>query len=67
MLHEFSDIVLEDLPDKLPLKRCINNHIDFIPGANLPKKDAYISGYWKIGLVEDEHRTWKNNESKLVG
>ena len=34
---------------------------------DLPKKDAYISGYWKIGLVEDEHRTWKNNESKLVG
>ena len=33
----------------------------------LPKQDTYISGYWKIGLVEDEHRAWKNNESKLVG
>jgi len=34
---------------------------------NLPKQDTYISGYWKIGLVEDEHRAWKNNESKLAG
>jgi len=34
---------------------------------DLPKKDTYISGYWKIGLVEDEHRTLKNNESKLAG
>lgn len=33
---------------------------------DLPKKDTYISGYWKIGLVEDEHRTLKNNESKLA-
>ena len=25
----------------------------------LPKKDTYISGYWKIGLVEDEHQEMK--------
>lgn len=41
MLHEFSDIVVDDLPDKLPPKRSINNHIDFIPRASLPNKDAY--------------------------
>ena len=34
---------------------------------NLPKQDTYISGYWKIGLVEEEHRAWKNSESKLAG
>ena len=29
----------------------------------LPKKDTYISGYWKIGLVEDEHRRMKRAEA----
>ena len=33
---------------------------------NLPKTDAYISGYWKIGLVEDEHQLWKNNEANKI-
>lgn len=27
----------------------------------LPKKDAYISGYWKIGLVEDDHQKAKRD------
>lgn len=26
------------------------------------KKDLYISGYWKIGLVEDEHQAFKRAE-----
>ena len=29
---------------------------------DLPKKDVYISGYWKIGLVEDEHQQLKRTE-----
>ncbi|WP_305983676.1 siderophore-interacting protein [Roseibium sp. MMSF_3544] len=29
----------------------------------LPKKDTYISGYWKIGLVEDEHQKMKRAEA----
>lgn len=28
----------------------------------LPRKDVYISGYWKIGLVEDEHQMMKRAE-----
>lgn len=28
----------------------------------LPRKDTYISGYWKIGLVEDEHQAMKRAE-----
>ena len=28
----------------------------------LAKQDAYISGYWKIGLVEDEHQAMKRQE-----
>ena len=34
-----------------------------ITEKNLPKQDTYISGYWKIGLVEDEHRVWKNTQN----
>ncbi len=28
----------------------------------LPKQDAYLSGYWKIGLIEDEHQKVKRAE-----
>eukprot|EP00253_Pinus_taeda_P032216 PITA_32216 len=41
MLEEFTDIVVDDLPDKLPPKRSICHHIDFILGASLPNKAAY--------------------------
>lgn len=29
----------------------------------IPKEDAYISGYWKIGLIEDEHQIEKRNDN----
>ena len=29
----------------------------------LPKEDCYISGYWKIGLIEDEHQQMKRAEA----
>lgn len=29
----------------------------------LPREDTYISGYWKIGLVEDEHQRMKRAEA----
>ena len=29
----------------------------------LPRADTYISGYWKIGLVEDEHQQEKRKEA----
>lgn len=28
----------------------------------IPREDTYISGYWKIGLVEDEHQKMKRAE-----
>eukprot|EP00253_Pinus_taeda_P036230 PITA_36230 len=41
MLEEFTDIVVDDLLDKLCPKRSISHHINFIPGASLPNKAAY--------------------------
>lgn len=41
LLEELEDIVVDELPDKLPPKRSISYHIDFIPGASLPNKAAY--------------------------
>jgi len=29
----------------------------------LPRPDTYISGYWKIGLIEDEHQQMKRAEA----
>eukprot|EP00253_Pinus_taeda_P003576 PITA_03576 len=42
MLQEFSDIVVDDLPDELPPKQGISHHIDFIQGASFPNKAAYL-------------------------
>lgn len=41
MLVEFGDIVVDDLPNELPPRRDISHHIDFIPRASLPNKEAY--------------------------
>ena len=41
LLHEYHDIVVDDLPNELAPKRNISHHIDLIPGASLPNKDAY--------------------------
>ena len=40
MLSEFSDIMVDDLPNELP-PRDISHQIDFIPGSSLPNKAAY--------------------------
>jgi NADPH-dependent ferric siderophore reductase len=31
----------------------------------VPKENAYISGYWKIGLIEDEHQQAKRAEAVI--
>ncbi|WP_299817254.1 siderophore-interacting protein [uncultured Roseibium sp.] len=33
---------------------------------SVPKKDTYISGYWKIGLIEDQHQQMKRAEAAAV-
>lgn len=36
---------------------------EIVNTRGIPKADAYISGYWKIGLVEDEHQKVKRQEA----
>lgn len=37
---------------------------DYVQGEQaVPRKDNYISGYWKIGMVEDEHQAMKRAET----
>jgi len=37
--------------------KTLRQHI--MTDRQVPKQDAYISGYWKIGLIEDEHQEYK--------
>jgi len=41
LLDEFADILVDDLPNALPLIISISHHIDMSPGASFPNKDAY--------------------------
>ncbi|WP_243394549.1 siderophore-interacting protein [Yoonia maritima] len=36
---------------------------EIVNQRGVPKGDAYISGYWKIGLIEDEHQQAKRAEA----
>ena len=59
-----SGIIQTCIAGESGLMRHIKNYI--ANEKNLPKTDTYISGYWKIGLVEDEHQLWKNNEANKI-
>jgi hypothetical protein len=41
LLEEFADIIVDELPHSLPPVRSVSHHIDLIPGAIFPNKDAY--------------------------
>ena len=59
MLGDYQDIIVDDLPDALPPKRSISHHIDLIPGASLPNKDAYR-------MTPRENEEIKNQVQKLL-
>lgn len=41
--------------------RALREHL--LNERGVAKKDAYISGYWKIGLIEDEHQAFKRTDA----
>ena len=41
MLHDYVDIIVDELPNDLPPVRRISNHIDLILGASLPNKATF--------------------------
>ena len=41
LLHDFADIIVDELPNAFPPIRSISHHIDLIPGESLPNKAAY--------------------------
>ena len=40
--------------------KAIRGH--FTKDRALPRADVYISGYWKIGLIEDQHQIEKRKD-----
>jgi hypothetical protein len=59
LLEKFSYIVVDELPHSLPPVRSIIHHIDLIPGASLPNKEAY-----RLTLRENEEV--KNQVQELL-
>ena len=41
LLNEYKDIIVDDLPDGLPLVRSISHCMNLIPGASFPNKAPY--------------------------
>jgi hypothetical protein len=59
LLENFVGIIVAKLPHSLPPIRSISHHIDFIPGAILPKKSAYR-------LTPRENEEVKNHVQELL-
>jgi hypothetical protein len=41
MLEEFSDVMLEELPEDLPLRKRVDHAIEVMPGVAPPAKAPY--------------------------
>jgi hypothetical protein len=59
LLENFVDIVVDELPHSFPPIRSISHHIDLIPGASLPNKEAYR-------LTPRENEEVKNQVQELL-
>jgi hypothetical protein len=59
LLENFADIVVGELSHSLPPIRSISLHIDLIPGASLPNKEAYM-------LTPRENVEVKNQVQELL-
>jgi len=59
MIEEFSDVFVEDLPNKLPLMRDIQQAIDLVSGSSLPNLPH-------CPMNPTEHAELKRQVDKLV-
>jgi len=59
VIEEFSDVFLEDLPNKLPPMRNIQHAIDLVPGSSLPNLPHYR-------MNPTEHAELKRQVDELV-
>jgi hypothetical protein len=59
LLDNFSEIVVDEIPNSLPPIRSISHHIDLIPGESLPNKETYI-------LTPLENEEVKNKVQELL-
>ena len=59
LLKEFDDVIPKDLPTELPPKRNIQNHIDLISSASLPKVPHYR-------MSSKENKILRENVDKLL-
>ena len=59
LLHEYHDIVVDDLSNELPLKRSINHHIDLILGASISNKAMYR-------MIPKENEEVRNQVQELL-
>jgi hypothetical protein len=41
LLDNFANIVVDEIPNSLPPIISVSHHIELIPGASLPNKEAY--------------------------
>ena len=60
LLDDRAYIIVDDLPNELPTVRSICHHVDLIPGASLPNKEAYI-------LTPQENEEIKQQVHELLG
>ena len=58
-MDNFVDIVVDELPNSLPLVRSINHHIDLIPGESVPNRETYR-------LTPRENEEVKNQVHELL-
>jgi hypothetical protein len=59
LLDNFADIVVDEMPNSLPPIRSISHHIDLIPGASMPNKEA-------CRLTPRENEEVKNQVQELL-
>ena len=63
LIHEFSDVLPDELPLGLPPARGIGHHIDLFPKAALPNRPAYRCNHTKTKVLQRQVEELIDRES----